>query len=428
MTEIISAVWSCLDLCFIYFFWSALFQRKVANKQYITSFVIQWVIMLFYLNHGLNQIVKLILSLSLLVIISPFVNSGKWYQHIVASLLAIGVSGIIDTAFLYAASSFIGISVTELVWKKRLYVTIVTAGKLTSILIAWLFSHFRKFQGFQPMQGKWLLLSILFPAASNAMLMMMFHSFRNEPDISGGVVFFCCVLTITNIAVLYLISFMEKSTERLKEHALLNQQMEILTEHIVALEKSYRAQRQSTHDFRNQLQAISDLLSLGRLDAAQDYVQHLQGQQTTRIFCVNSHNPIVDAVLNHKYQTAKELGIDIQIEITDLSCVNITTDMLIVLLTNLLDNAIEACCRIDGDKVLICSLIAEGSLIISIRNTSQPVIIQNNLIPTSKEPAEEHGYGLSRIQNILSQLHSEYAFEYHDGWFTFVAEIPLNGT
>lgn len=276
------------------------------------------------------------------------------------------------------------------------------------------------------MQGKWLLLSLLFPAASNAMLLMMFHSFQDAPDISSGVVFFCCVLAVTNIAILYLISLMEKSSEELKENALLNQQMEILTEHVVALEKSYRAQRQATHDFRNQLQAISDLLCLGQLDAAKEYVQQLQGQQTTRIFCVNSHHPIIDAVLNHKYQAAKDLGIDVQVEVSDLSKVTISTDMLIVLLSNLMDNAIEGCCRVESARSLMCSLIAEESLMISIRNTSKPVTIRNNMIPTSKEPKEDHGYGLSRIQNILNQLHAEFAFTYQDGWFTFVAEIPLN--
>lgn len=369
---------------------------------------------------------RALLSVFTFVTFSFLLHSGKWYQHILVVLLAMGVSGIIDNAFLYGTSALIGISVAELVWKKLLYVTIVTTGKLVSIFIAWLICHFRKFQGLQPMQGKWLLLSLLFPAASNAMLLMMFHSFQDAPDISSGVVFFCCVLAVTNIAILYLISLMEKSSEELKENALLNQQMEILTEHVVALEKSYRAQRQATHDFRNQLQAISDLLCLGQLDAAKEYVQQLQGQQTTRIFCVNSHHPIIDAVLNHKYQAAKDLGIDVQVEVSDLSKVTISTDMLIVLLSNLMDNAIEGCCRVESARSLMCSLIAEESLMISIRNTSKPVTIRNNMIPTSKEPKEDHGYGLSRIQNILNQLHAEFAFTYQDGWFTFVAEIPLN--
>ena len=53
------------------------------------------------------------------------------------------------------------------------------------------------------------------------------------------------------------------------------------------------------------------------------------------------------------------------------------------------------------------------------------VKIKNGTIPTSKEQKEDHGYGLPQIQSILDQLGAEYAFDYKDGWFTFVAEIPL---
>lgn len=378
-----------------------------------------------YMNVGLAQTAKTLLSFSTYVALSFLLNKGKWYQHIIVALLATGVIGIVDTAFLYGFSAIMNISLTELVWKKLLYVTIVSTGKLFSIFIAWIISQFFKNKSIRPMQGKWLLLSLLFPASSNAMLLMIFQNFQDEADISESVVFFCCILAVANIAILYLISVIEKSTEDLKETALLNQQMDIQTEHILALEKSYRAQRQVTHDFRNQLQTISDLLAMGELNAAKDYIQQLQGQQTTRIFTVNSHHPIIDAVLNHKYQTAKEHGIDIQVQVNDLSHVMIDPDRLIVLLSNLLDNAIEGCCRVEGQRTLMCSLVAEESLLISVRNSSVPVKIVNNMIPTSKASKEEHGYGLSRIKYILNQLNAEYAFDYEAGWFAFVAEIPL---
>lgn len=425
MVDYISAFWSMLELCFFYFFWHIFFQPKVSKFKTILFFIATWIFIMAYMNIGLAQTQKTLLSFVTFVALSFSINKGKWYQHIVVALLATGVVGIVDTAFLYGFSAIMNISLSELVWKKLLYVTIVSIGKLFSIFLAWLFSRLRKNESIRPIQGKWLLLSLLFPAASNAMLLMMFQNFQDEADISESVVFFCIILAVANIAILYLIDLIEKSTEDLKETALLNQQMYIQTEHILALEKSYRAQRQFTHDFRNQLQAISDLLAMGELSAVQDYVHQLQGQQTTRIFTVNSHHPIIDAVLNHKCQTAKENNIDCQIQVNDLSQVKIDTDMIIVLLSNLLDNAIEGCCRVTGQRSLFCSLVAEDSLLISVRNSSVPVKIVNNMIPTSKSSKADHGYGLSRIKYILNQLNAEYAFEYKTGWFAFVAEIPL---
>lgn len=148
--------------------------------------------------------------------------------------------------------------------------------------------------------------------------------------------------------------------------------------------------------------------------------------QKTRIFTVNSHHPVIDAVLNQKYQQAQEHEIDVQMQVSDLAYVSISTDHLVVLLSNLLDNAIEACNKLPNHRFIECSLILSDSLYISVRNTSMPVETNGNYIPTTKEPKEDHGYGLPHIDFILKQLHAEYVLSYQNGWFEFAAEIPQN--
>ena len=217
---------------------------------------------------------------------------------------------------------------------------------------------------------------------------------------------------------------MEKQTQDEHEMIILNQQMQIQTESIIALEKSYRAQRQSTHEFRHHMDIISELLAANELQAARKYILQIQKIQTTRVLCVNSHHPIVDAIINQKYQLARDHDIDIQIQVNDLSNICIETDALVVLLSNLFDNAIEACQRIEKERVIQCRFLDGESLFISICNTSEPVIKVGDNIPTSKLPKEEHGYGILNIKRILSKLGAEYTYEYNDGWFEFVIEIP----
>lgn len=425
MERIISAFWSVLELCSQLLFWKSFFRIRVRQGEYFPAIATVWIINQLYINSGLAPEFVTGLTLLLYTSASFLINEGKWYQHLLVVFVFVGFSGIFDTFFLYGASSVMGISVTELAWKKRLYVVIVTSGKLCLLLVTWIFYRFPVFRRNRSLQGKWLFLSLLFPGTSTATLLVIFNNFKDEADISLGIVFFCAVLAIANIAILYAIGLVQDSTERLKENALLSQQMEIQTENIVALEKSYRAQRRATHEFKNQLQVISDLLALGEIDEAIKYIRNIQEQQNTRIFPVNSHHPIIDAVLNHKYQTAREYKIDVQIKVNDLSGVSIETNQLVVLLSNLLDNAIEGCCRVEGERSLYCSFVAGEVLLLSVRNTSQPVKIWNDTIATSKKSKINHGYGLSQIQYILDQLHAEYAFDYQDGWFTFVTEIPL---
>lgn len=204
---------------------------------------------------------------------------------------------------------------------------------------------------------------------------------------------------------------------------LLRQHMELQRESMRALEQSYRLQRKSTHEFEHHLQVLRDLLAQGETESAREYLDRLQKNRAIHLMSVNSHHPVIDVILNQKHQTAQENGIQMQIRVNDLSAVEIPTDSLVVVLTNLLDNAIEACRRIDGYREIQCSLLYEDSLYISIRNTSPPVEIVEGKIPTSKQDSLSHGFGLLSVSFVLDKLDAEYTFGYDEGWFHFATEI-----
>ena len=163
--------------------------------------------------------------------------------------------------------------------------------------------------------------------------------------------------------------------------------MEIQTASILALDKAYRQQRRTTHDFQNHLCTISDLLSQKAYEAAAKYVQELSQTQTSRILIVNTHHPIIDAILNQKYQTAVESQIEMQFCINDLSGIQLSASELVVLLSNLLDNAIEACRRVDAERLIQCTILENDGFFLSIRNTSLPVLITEHGIATTKASA-----------------------------------------
>ena len=138
---------------------------------------------------------------------------------------------------------------------------------------------------------------------------------------------------------------------------------------------------------------------------------------------VSSKHPVIDVILNQKYQTARENEIKMQIRVNDLSALTIPSDSLVVVLTNLLDNAIEACRRIDGYREILCTILYDDGVYISIRNTSEEVVIVDGKIPTSKQDSLSHGFGLMSVTYVLEELGAEYTFGYDEGWFYFAAEI-----
>ncbi len=207
------------------------------------------------------------------------------------------------------------------------------------------------------------------------------------------------------------------------EALLLRQHMELQQESMHALEQSYRIQRQNTHEFEHHLQVLRDLLDRGETEAAREYLARLKKNRSIQVMHVSSKYPVVDVILNQKYHTARQNEINMQVQVNDLSGAALPSDALAVILTNLLDNAIEACRRVDGCRELFCTVLWDEGLTISIRNTSPPVNIVAGKIPTSKADSLSHGFGLLSVSHVLDGLGAEYTFGYEDGWFHFAAEI-----
>lgn len=424
MATIITVVWVGIELLSLLIFLRSFLVQRQNNTRCYLSLLLLWVIMAAYSSTGPTNSLRPVITMALAIACSLYTFKGPWLSRILIVVLSYIFSGIFDVAVCYGASAVLGISYSDLVWKKLLYTAVGTASKLLYLFFAYMIFRMRKNRVSTPLHGSWTILTVLFPVASIIIVVTVFLNYQDSTDLSVGAFVCSGILAVANIAVLYLIHIMEKRITEEKELMLLNQQMDIQAKSISALEKSYRAQRIATHEFQHHLQTIHDLLEQKELETLTGYVNQLQGIQTTRLLSVNTRHPIIDAILNQKHQAARELDIEIEFHVTDLSGISIDTTALVVLLSNLLDNAIEACQQIPGEKMINCTIAANDELFISIKNPSIPVIINNGLIETTKTPKEEHGYGLITVKHILNQLNAEHTIHYEDGYFQFAAEIP----
>jgi len=168
---------------------------------------------------------------------------------------------------------------------------------------------------------------------------------------------------------------------------------------------------------------LSSLLENGESTEASQYLNKIRAKQTTRIFLVNCHHPVLDALLNQKARLAQEKGIAIRFKVNDLSSLTIDPTDITVILSNLLDNAIEASEKC-ADKQIEVMVLLENSFFFSIRNTSHPVHIVNNHIASTKTDRSLHGFGLENVKTLLVKHNGEYVMFYEDGWFQFSAEVP----
>lgn len=137
MLYLLNALWSGMELIFFCFFLGAYLPEKKSAKQRVIAFALAWIFTLVYTHFAPGQLVKLILTTSMIFVVSRYLNNGNWYLHIIYIAIAWMINGLVDTIALYGVSALMGVSYEEFVWMKLLYVVTVCLSKLVSILLAW---------------------------------------------------------------------------------------------------------------------------------------------------------------------------------------------------------------------------------------------------------------------------------------------------
>lgn len=266
-------------------------------------------------------------------------------------------------------------------------------------------------------------LCFLFPSTSFVMLVLLLYMTTGKNASEMVIAAACGLIFAANVAVLYLLERMEKTVENQERVLALEQQLQFQAKNMEAASQLYTAQRHKVHDFRAHLNTLQGLLENQEYDAAEQYLNSVTQEQTDRLFLVNSHHAILDALFNTKATEAIQKGIEIDFELNDLSALPFDVSDMAVLFSNLLDNAIEACEKIEGDRVIRVSAVLKQSFLFSVRNTTLPVEIKNDTIQTTKPNASLHGFGISNIKLILNKYHADFVMDYEDGWFQFTGEI-----
>ena len=328
MEYIITPIWVLFDSLTLIIFSNPFFKVRSTRKKRVLAFLIIWGIMSLYLCILPDGYLHRFISLGCSFLLLLLTYKGSFHRYLLCYGICYIFIGVVDIFCTHGICILLNISYSELVWKKLLFTSVGTISKLLETLLAYLFKryHAQKRIGF--IQHRWLILTLLFPVSSLVMILVIFESFQDQQDLSVVAFTYGCILSIANVAILYLINIMEKRTKEEQELILLNRQMEIQIQSIAALDLSYRNQRRVTHEYMHQLQTIVDLLDMEKESAVRQYITDIQGSQRTNTLHINTHNPIMDAILNQKYQWANEHGIKMQFQINDLSTLNLSMDQL----------------------------------------------------------------------------------------------------
>lgn len=203
-------------------------------------------------------------------------------------------------------------------------------------------------------------------------------------------------------------------------------QRELIETHYREVENMYRQIRGWRHDYRNHIQMMKVLAANGDMDALKVYLDELDTDLNTVDTVVKTGNPMADAILNSEISLARSRNIPTQVDAHIPVKLKMSELDLCCIIGNLFDNAMEASMALPEEKRMIrVYMDMKGTqLYISFTNftAAKKLSKVGRGFKTSK--GEGHGFGLVRIDDIVSRYDGYLSRNSEDGAFTTEILIP----
>lgn len=236
------------------------------------------------------------------------------------------------------------------------------------------------------------------------------------------------ILLLFNIIILEIYSKISENFILEKEKAIYTQQINMMSINTEEQKKVMENFHRERHDLINKLIVIRNEVENEGGDAVIGHIESIIQNCHKGKIISDSGNKCIDALINVKYATAKEKGIEFALKIFIPEDLPINQCDMGIVLGNALDNAIEATekCRSYDKKIEITMGIRKEALVIVVKNPYENFLRTDkngNLLSTKKD-INRHGYGISSIKRVAEKYHGDVIAEDESG--KFVITITMN--
>lgn len=205
---------------------------------------------------------------------------------------------------------------------------------------------------------------------------------------------------------------------------LVEYQTEQSEKHLNEVRSIHKEMRGYKHDFHHHLQALKGQLEAGEVDRALAYIEQLDNQLMNVDTLLKTGNVSLDAILSAKIAQAKAENIAVTVKANVPDALTISDLELSIIIGNLLDNAIEACRTVTGERFIRIFISMKGSMLyFSMLNVAgEKMKKTGSLFATHKDGV--HGFGLRRAEAILEEHGGWVKYNSEDGAFTSEFLVP----
>ena len=231
-----------------------------------------------------------------------------------------------------------------------------------------------------------------------------------------GVWFLGVVFIASFLFGLYFVTENKEQKMNLKITQTRNQ---LLEENYQALNDIYTSNAKLYHDLNNHLNVLYQFLEEGETEEAKEYIREISQPIQKLTKTVWTGVDVVDVIISSKVEKMRNKGISWDINAEFPKNTNIQPYDLCTILSNLLDNAVEAVER-TGKQGNISLTIRKINYFLMIRIANSCIGKNNSfdaLPKTTKEDKTMHGWGLQNVQETVQKYGGTLKFRQEENQF-----------
>ncbi len=203
-------------------------------------------------------------------------------------------------------------------------------------------------------------------------------------------------------------------------------QTEQAERHLNEVRSIHKEMRGFKHDFHNHLQTLRGQLEAGNYARALAYIDELDARLGAIDTLLKTGNASADAILSSKIAQARAAGVQVTVKASVPESMALDDVELSIVLGNLLDNAIEACREVSGERFIRLFMSVKGRMLYFSMLNSAPekLVKRGTLFKTRKSGL--HGFGLTRVEGIIEEHNGWIKYNSEEGAFTTEFLVPID--
>lgn len=358
-----------------------------------------------------------LLAITVIQIVYSFLYKGSIKAHILLPILSVTINTVTEIFVLFALSIPFDADVSAIIAAGTMRMTGVILSKLLLyIVIKYICFRFKR-EAVGADISYWVLFAVLFGITMLTLFTFCKMLEENPSEYIRNLAMISILgLSIATVIILWLYENTFKQKSLIAQKQLTEVQLKEQIKHYNDITAAQAQTRKLKHDLSNHIISIKSYVEDGKRDECLKYLDSLTDYANINSDIIDTGNSVIDAIFTAKRNLARERNIDFSADIQIPENLKINSSDCCVIFGNALDNAIEACDKVQGDKYIKVSLVYQnGSLMCKIANSMSEA--KNPMLKTTKADKINHGIGLKNIRETLNKYSHMLRTEQNEGEF-----------